>query len=77
MDQSIAFKNEAKKMLADAEKEAMKPLYDQLNKVIRSIGEEYHFSYILNTDCNAYPYINTSVGEGQDINDIVKAALNK
>ena len=77
MDQSIAFKNEAKKMLADAEKEAMKPLYDQLNKVIRSIGEEYHFSYILNTDCNAYPYINISVGEGQDINDIVKAALNK
>ncbi|MCR5313212.1 MAG: OmpH family outer membrane protein [Bacteroidaceae bacterium] len=77
MDQSIAFKNEAKKMLVEAERETMKPLYEQLNKIIKEIGEEYKFSYILNTDCNAYPYINTSVGEGQDINDIVKTALNK
>lgn len=77
MNQSIEFKNEAKKTLREAETEAMKPLYEQLNNVIRNIGEEYKFSYILNTDCNAYPYINTSIGEGQDISDIVKNALNK
>lgn len=77
MDQSIAFKNEAKEMLIKAQKDAMAPLYKRLNEVLKTIGTERHYSYILNTDNNTYPFINTEIGEGEDITVAVKTLLNK
>ena len=77
MDQSLAFKNEAKETLAKAQKEAMEPLYKRLNNVIKAVGTSRGYSYILNTDGNTYPFINTAAGEGEDITEIVKTELNK
>ncbi len=77
MDQSIAFKNEAKAMLAKAQKDVMEPIYQRLNHILRTIGEEQGYSYILNTDANAYPFINTAAGEGIDITEFVKAAAKQ
>lgn len=75
MDQSIAFKNEAKEMLTKAQKDAMAPLNKRLNEVLKTIGTERNYSYILNTDNNTYPFINTAIGE--DITVDVKTMLNK
>lgn len=77
MNQSIAFKNEAKEMLTKAEKDAMAPLHATLKATLKSIGEAKGYSYIINTDNDTYPFINTAEGEGEDITDIVKAALNR
>jgi len=77
MDQSIAFKNEAKEMLAKAQKEAMAPLYTRLNNILKEIGTKEGFSFVLNTDGNSFPFISTAVGEGMDITEMVKMELNK
>lgn len=77
MDQSIAFKEEAKEALIKAKKDAMAPLYKRLNNIISSVGTKRGYSYILNTDGNTYPFINTAVGEGEDITEFVKMELNK
>ena len=77
MDQSLAFKNEAKETLAKAQKDAMEPLYKRLNGILKAVGTSRGYSYILNTDGNTYPFINTAAGEGEDITEIVKMELNK
>ena len=76
MDESIKFKDEAKKLLTQSETELMAPLYDRLKSVLREVGIEHNYSFILNTDNNAYPFINTT-GEGEDCTGIVKAKLQK
>ncbi len=76
MDESIKFKDEAKKLLTQSETELMAPLYDRLKGVLREVGIEHNYSFILNTDNNAYPFINTT-GEGEDCTGIVKAKLQK
>lgn len=73
MDQSIQFKAEAKELLAKAEADLMKPLYERLGAAIKAVGAENKYAYILNTDANAYPYI-CEDGEAEDCTDMV---LNK
>lgn len=73
MEQSLQFKEEAKNLIDKAKKELMQPLYDKLNAAIRQIGMERGFDYILNTDGNSYPFINSEKGE--DITEAVKALL--
>ena len=76
MDESIKFKEEAKKLLTESEEQLMSPLYERLKNVLREVGLEQNYSFILNTDNNSYPFINTT-GEGEDCTDIVKAKLQK
>ena len=76
MDESIKFKEEAKKLLTQSEAELMSPLYKRLKNVLREVGLEHNYSFILNTDNNSYPFINTT-GEGEDCTDIVKTRLQK
>lgn len=75
MEQGIQFKQEARKLLKDAEKELMQPLYTKLNEAIAKVGTEKQFDYVLNTDDNAYPFINSEKGE--DITEAVKGLLVK
>lgn len=63
MNQSLQYRDEARKLIERAEKELMQPLYDKLNNAIQIIGAENDFEYILNTDNNSYPFINTEKGE--------------
>ncbi|MBQ9642040.1 MAG: OmpH family outer membrane protein [Bacteroidaceae bacterium] len=76
MNESISFKEEAKKLLTQSEQELMAPLHDRLKDVLRKVGLERNYSFILNTDNNSYPFINTT-GEGEDCTDIVKENLQK
>ena len=73
MEKNIAFKNKSNEQLAQAETEALAPLYAKLNEKLAAIGQEKGFAFILDTDVKALPFINPSMGE--DINQQVKNAL--
>jgi outer membrane protein len=70
MEKNISFKNEARRLLRDAENDVYAPLQDKLSEVLREIGKEKGFAFILNTDYNACPYIDPL--QGEDINALVK-----
>lgn len=63
MDESLKFKDEVKKLLTNAEADFMKPVYQKLNDALSAVGTENDYMYILNTDANAYPFVNNKNGE--------------
>lgn len=73
MQKNIAFKAEAERLLAQAEKDAMAPVTEKMKTVLQRIGKERGYAVILNTDSNACPYIDTTIAD--DITTIVKDAL--
>lgn len=73
MDKNVAFKEETRKLLRDAENDAYAPIQDKLNAVIRIVGKEKGLAFVLNTDYNACPYIDPQRGE--DISSVVKDRL--
>ncbi len=76
MEESMQFKDEAKRLLNQAEEELMYPLHKRLKDALREVGLEHNYAYILNTDNNAYPFVNTT-GEAEDCTELVKAKLKK
>lgn len=73
MQKNIAFKAEAERLLTQAEKNMMIPVHQKMKEALRKIGMERHYAFILNTDNNACPYIDTTIAD--DITTIVKDAL--
>lgn len=73
MGKNLAFKQEAARLLKQAEDDAMKPLRARLDATIKRVGQERGYAFILNTDNNACPYFDTTMGE--DITTIIKDAL--
>lgn len=73
MAKNIAFRNDSQKLLAAAEQDAYAPLHDKLKKMLQVIGEKEGFAFILNTDNNACPFINTA--NGKDITQLVKDCM--
>lgn len=71
MEQSMSFKNEAQKLLTKSEEELMIPVHEKMKEALRNIGISRNYNYILNTDNNAYPFINTTNGQGEDITEAV------
>lgn len=71
MEQSMNFKDEAQKLLTKSEEELMIPVHAKMKEALRTIGIAQNYSYILNTDNNAYPFINTTNGQGEDITEAV------
>lgn len=72
---NIAFKKESERLLVAAEKEIFAPLHMKLAELLKIIGEDRGYSFIINTDNNACPYVNPA--QGEDINDIVKSTLQE
>ena len=70
---NIAFKEEAKRLLAQAETESYAPLKAKLAETLRGIGEARGFMFILNNDNDNLPYANSAFGE--DITPLVKECL--
>ena len=62
MEKNIAFKEESRQLLATAEKEAMAPLHEKLAAANQQVGTSRGLAFILNTDQNAVPFINPSMG---------------
>lgn len=73
MAKSIQFKEEAAGLLVQAEKELQADMLYLLNEAIRAVGVERGYSYILNTDGNACPFINPA--ESEDVTNYVKEKL--
>lgn len=74
MESNIRFREEAARLLAQAEQDAITPLQNKINTTLRLIAAEYSLDIILNTDSNACPYLSPSIGE--DINEIVRTTLS-
>lgn len=70
MEQSLTFKEEAKKLLQNSERDLMKPVYEKLGDILARIGQDRGYDFILNTDGDSHPYINPSRGE--DVTAVVR-----
>ena len=75
MEKNVAFKNESKRLLAQADTESKAALKVRLRAIVARIGADRGYAFILNTDNDAVPYVNNAVGE--DINALVKDAVKK
>jgi outer membrane protein len=74
MERNIAFKEEAQRLLLQAEKEAYAPLKEKISAALKKVGKEKELAFVLNTDNDAVPYIDTTIGI--DINQLVKRELS-
>lgn len=72
MEQSLQFKQEAKALLEQKEQETLNRLRARLDGVISEIGTERGYAFVLNTDNNAYPFVNGGLGD-----DITTEVLNR
>ena len=72
MEQSLQFKQEAKELLQKKEDEVVDRLRERLNRAISEIASERGYAFVLNTDNNAFPFVNGAMGE-----DITNELLNR
>lgn len=70
LEKNVAFKAEAERLLQQAEKTTFAPLKEKINAVLQRIGKAKGFVFILNTDSNATPYVDATMGE--DITALLK-----
>ena len=73
MEKNIAFKEESRKQLAATEKESIAPLKVRLSDTIAKVAKERGLALVINTDAEACPYIDPTLGE--DLNQIIQDAL--
>lgn len=73
MQKNMAFKEEAKKILAQAEADAMKPLKERISSVVAAVAKQRGLVLVLNADNNALPYTDDVLGE--DITEVLLNAL--
>ena len=73
LDKNIAFKKESQRLLAEARERALQPLKTRLADALARVGSSRGLAFILNTDQNAMPWMNITMGE--DVTDAVKDAL--
>lgn len=74
MEQGLAFKEEARRLLAQAETELMQPVHKQLKEVIAKLAKERGYAFVLNTDNNAAPFVDGELGDDitADVMEAVK-----
>ena len=75
MEKNIKFKENSRKELEDAERQAMAPLRIRLIETLSAIGRERGYAFIYDTDTKALPFINPA--QGDDINEAVKELLKE
>ena len=73
LDKNIAFKENSRKELEQAEQDLMAPLKIRLIEVLGKIGRERGYAFIIDTDVKALPFINPAMG--YDLNQQVQDAL--
>lgn len=75
LNRNIEFKAESRRLLAQAEQEAYAPLHAELAQILKVVGEQDGYAFILNIDDNACPFVNPA--QGTDVTDVVKKLLKK
>ena len=62
MEKNMAFKEEAKRVLTEAEGNIYKPLREKLTAALQRVAKEKGLAFILNTDNDAVPFIDPTTG---------------
>lgn len=75
MEKNIAFKAEARRLLAQAEADAMAPLREQINELLQQVAKDMQLAFVLNTGSDACPYVNPAISV--DITDTLIDLLKK
>lgn len=75
MQKNMAFKQEARRLLKNAEADAMKPLHEKLKAVLARVGQQRGLAFILNTDGDALPYVDPA--QGEDVTEVINRELSK
>lgn len=70
LDKNIAFKKEGQRLIAEAREKAMQPLKAHLADALARVGSSRGLAFILNTDVNAVPWMNITMGE-----DVTQAVI--
>jgi outer membrane protein len=70
MEKNMAFKQEAQRLLKNAETDAMTPLREKLSAALAKVAQERGLAFILNTDGDALPYVDST--QGEDVTEYVK-----
>lgn len=73
LHKNLKFKGEANRLLAQAENDAYGPLKAKVREAVKKIGAERGYAFVLNTDGEACPYVDST--KGDDINILVADAL--
>ena len=60
---NVDFGRESRRLLAEAEKDIFAPLHARLKAAIATVGRQQRLAFIINTDDNACPFIDSSLGE--------------
>ncbi len=63
LEKNIAFREESQRLLKAAEADIMRPLHNRLTALLRTIGEQNGYAFIINTDANACPFVNLSMAD--------------
>jgi outer membrane protein len=75
LEKSLAFREEAVRLLKQAEAEALAPIKGRLDNAIRVVGGLYGLDYTYNLDTNAMPYVNPALV--MDVTSLVQQELLK
>ena len=75
MEKNIACKAEARRLLAQAEADAMAPLREQINELLQQVAKDMQLAFVLNTGSDACPYVNPAMSV--DITDTLIDLLKK
>lgn len=73
MQKNINFKNESQRLLKQAEADAFAPVKNKLYNALTKVGQAQGYAFILNTDGDACPYVDST--KGDDINMLISDAL--
>ena len=63
LEKNIAFKQESQQLLSNAEATMLDGLKSTITTTLVMLGQERGYAFILNTDQNAVPFINPTLGE--------------
>lgn len=74
MEANVRFREESRRLLRQAEEDAIAPLQQKIDAVLSSYAAQNGFDVVLNTDSNACPYLNPaiSVDITSSLSDILK-----
>ncbi|MDO5447445.1 MAG: OmpH family outer membrane protein [Prevotellaceae bacterium] len=67
MEKNIAFKREARRLYAEAEREAMNPIKQTVKEAVAAVGKEEKCAFVLNTDSESCAWIDPE--QGTDLTD--------
>lgn len=73
LDRNTQFRNQAERLLKQAEDDAIAPAKQQLNKAVQTVGYSGAYLMIVNTDSEACPYIDATRAE--DVTAKIKSYL--